>query len=80
MRGGRGVELSGERSDDGFVRLLIGPRKPDRRHVADAQFADDLLPLLGVLRDRSGENRVEHKTAGFHFAVVAADAVVVDDG
>ena len=79
MRSGRGIELSGQRSDHCVVGFLIGPGKSYRRHVADAQFADDFLPLLRMLLYRSRDNGVEQEIARFHLAVVASDAIVFYD-
>ncbi len=62
---------------DVSLRRLTASR---RRHQTAAQFADGLLPDIGMVADRVERQPVERKTSGMHSGAVTAGAVRVDHG
>ena len=84
--------VAGDRDDRGAIELAFHPgdERVDvslsrlaasrRRHQTAAQFADGLLPDIGMVADRVERQRVERKTSGMHCGAVTAGAVGVDHG
>ena len=77
-RGGR-VELALERRGDGAIGVGARARPARRRHLARAQFGDDLLPLLRVVGDAGRIEAVELQAGGFQPTVVAGDTVFIEN-
>ena len=74
------IQLVLEPRDQTVSGRLIGPAHAVRRHGADAQLADNLLPGLGVRLDVRDVERVERESACLQPLVVTGDAVPLDRG
>ncbi len=77
-RSGR-IELSFQRPRDRAIRFGIRPRPARRRHLAGSKLRDDLFPLLRVVGNSGRIQAIELQPGGLQPAVVAGDAVLVED-
>ena len=73
------VERCLEGGDHGIVGGFVGPFLSDRRHLAGAEFPDDLLPHLRMRRDSLRRNNVERETRLFVVLVMTRQAVLLNN-
>ena len=66
-------------ADRGLVRRFIRPRQSNWRHLPRAHLPDDFFPRLRILRHIGGDEGVERQPAGFQAAVMAGNAIPIDD-
>ncbi len=72
------VELALEPARELDVGFSRRARIAGRRHHSGPQLADDVLPLLGIRRDRVELRVLEREIPGLLGVAVAVEAVVVD--
>ena len=66
--------------DEAVHAGLIGTPRAGRRHQSPAQLADGFLPELLVAREPVEIERIEHHPGGLAALVMAADAVLIEQG
>ncbi len=77
---GGGVDLAREPRGQLLDGLAVGARLARGRHESAAQLADRELPSLRVCGDSVGRQAIERSVPGQVVAVVALEAVLLDDG
>ncbi len=78
--GGRAIQCGREPRDQLGAGRRIGLRRGRRRHHPDTHLLDRLFPNTGVSRELTIVHLVERESTGLAASVMAADAVLADDG
>ena len=79
LRGGP-VEFSLQILNNAEAYAIIRPRKVGGRHHSEFQFQDDFFPHLAVFGDLRHIGGVERQVRCFELLVVAADAILIENG
>ena len=75
----RAVERGGQFAYDFIVIFVRRPLLADGRHLPRAHFANDLFPLIGMLRDAIATEALQIQPTLLHVRIVAGDAILVHD-